>query len=143
MKSGLNLVLDEHGNLYPIVLLPKTLREPATNGGYVHEDKLYLRKPYCRRCELYDDVYRDIISHMIYAGEWIVSVAIGDIDYKNGLISTLLEENDYMLLPIITETKGEAVERILEVINDIADVESGDGLVCFMSVSKSSSANQS
>lgn len=126
MKSGLNLVLDEHGNLYPVLLLSKCCREPASNGGYVHKNKLYMRKPYCKRCEDYDELYKDVVMDMTFAGEWIISVAIGEANYKNGLISTLLKEDEYMLLPIITETKGEAIEHILGMINDIADVENGN-----------------
>lgn len=126
MKSGLNLVLDEHGNLHPIILLHPNFREQATNGGYVHEGRLYLRKPYCNLCKDVDEVYHDFVMDMAIDGEWIVSVAVGETNYKNGLISTLLEEYDYMLLPIITETKGKAVQRILEIISGIANIEDGD-----------------
>lgn len=125
MKGGLNLVLDEREALYPILLRPRRYREQATNGGYVHEGKLYLRKSYCNRCEDYDDFYKDRISELTSNGQWIISVAYGEANYKAGLIYTLLEEDCYMLLPVITESREEAIQVILEIIEDCCDVESG------------------
>lgn len=119
MKSGLNFVLDGNGEQCPIILLSSAMRDRAANDGYVHNNKLYLKEPRCVECGRIDANYEERVEDMLYDGDWIILAAEdnGGSFRDNALF--LLEECDFMLLPVVAPTRADAIDKIFSIIEDL------------------------